>query len=235
MVRRAKAKRKQKEAEEAAAKQRTVIISAIRIISYHYKIVINCISLRENNREYGLVFVFQTNKFTDEDIRGVVKSFKMNFPQGFHIKVSETGISDWENLEIQFSEGNMNKKATVELIRRIFPRFTMSLLFKQSWFHSPRFDADCVMKNIFEIFDSQNTGRVILIYNTFISNMATSRWPVTRYFGYFQWPWTALVICIPFKCNCSKRIVSQNWIATSLTKQFAPQVFDMFFVYDLIL
>jgi len=35
-----------------------------------------------------------TNKFTDEDIRGVVKSFKMNFPQGFHIKVSETGISD---------------------------------------------------------------------------------------------------------------------------------------------
>ena len=102
MVRRAKAKRKQKEAEEAAAKQRTVIISAIRIISYHYKIVINCISLRENNREYGLVFVFQTNKFTDEDIRGVVKSFKMNFPQGFHIKVSETGISDWGNLEHNF-------------------------------------------------------------------------------------------------------------------------------------
>ena len=117
----------------------------------------------------------------------------MNFPQGFHITVSETDISGWENLEQQFSEGNMNKKATVELIRRIFPRFTMSLLFKQSWFHSPRFDADCVMKNIFEIFDSQNTGRVILIYNTFISNMATSRWPVTRYFGYFQWPWTALV------------------------------------------
>ena len=26
---------------------------------------------------------------------------------------------------------------------------------------SSRFDADCVMKNIFEIFDSQNTGRVI--------------------------------------------------------------------------
>ena len=182
-----------------------------------------------------LYLSFQTNKFTDEDIRGVVKSFKMNFPQGFHITVSETDISGWENLEIQFSEGNMNKKATVELIRRIFPRFTMSLLFKQSWFHSPRFDADCVMKNIFEIFDSQNTGRVILIYKTFISKMTTSRWPVTRYFGYFQWPWTALVICIPFKCNCSKRIVSQNWIATSLTKQFAPQVFDMFFVYDLIL
>ena len=40
-----------------------------------------------------LYLSFQTNKFTDEDIRGVVKSFKMNFPQGFHITVSETDIS----------------------------------------------------------------------------------------------------------------------------------------------
>ena len=36
-----------------------------------------------------LYLSFQTNKFTDEDIRGVVKSFKMNFPQGFHITVYE--------------------------------------------------------------------------------------------------------------------------------------------------
>ena len=35
MVRRAKAKRKQKEAEEAAAKQRTVNISAIHIINMY--------------------------------------------------------------------------------------------------------------------------------------------------------------------------------------------------------
>ena len=170
-----------------------------------------------------LYLSFQTNKFTDEDIRGVVKSFKMNFPQGFHITVSETDISGWENLEIQFSEGNMNKKATVELIRRIFPRCTMSLLFKQSWFHSPRFDADCVMKNIFEIFDSQNTGRVILICKTFISKMTTSRWPVTRYFGYFQWPWTALVallsIVIVAKWLCYK-IESQHLWHSHLPEKF---------------
>merc|ERR1711879_465482 len=92
-----------------------------------------------------------TNKFTDEDIRGVVKSFKMNFPQG-----------------------NMNKKATVELIRRIFPRF----------------DADCVMKNIFEIFDSQNTGRVTSNEILWVFSMAMN--------GSGS---------IAFNCNCSKMIM----------------------------
>ena len=68
-----------------------------------------------------------------------------------------------------FSKGNINKKATVELIRRIFPRFWIAFqkFFALILFFS-RFDADCVMKNIFEIFDSQNTGRVIYICSHFM-------------------------------------------------------------------
>ena len=189
-------------------------ISAIHIIFYHYKIVIHCISLREKNREYDLVFVFSDEQVHRWGYPRRCEEFQNEFPTRFSHN-SLWDISGWENLEIQFCEGNMNKKATVELIRRIFPRFTMSLLFKQFWFHSPRFDADCVMKNIFEIFDSQNTGRVILIYKTFISKMTTSRWPVTRYFGYFQWPWTALVallsIVIVAKWLCYKIDLQHLW------------------------
>ena len=99
-------------------------------------------------------FFLQTNKFTDEDIRGVVKSFKMNFPQGNKwnweiFKKYNSLQNPWlafplsiiptKNIDI-FSKGNINKKATVELIRRIFPRFWIAfqkffvlILFFQIW------------------------------------------------------------------------------------------------------
>merc|ERR1712241_1203759 len=62
-----------------------------------------------------------TNNFTEDDIKNLVKTFKMEFPHG-----------------------NINKRGTIEAIRKVFPRY----------------DADCVMKNIFEIFDTLNTGKV---------------------------------------------------------------------------
>ena len=43
---------------------------------------------------------FQTNNFTEEDIKNLVKTFKMEFPHG-----------------------NINKRGTIEAIRKVFPRF----------------------------------------------------------------------------------------------------------------
>jgi len=62
-----------------------------------------------------------SNKFTEEDIKILVKQFKMDFPTG-----------------------KVTKEKSLAIVRKVFPRF----------------DADCVMKNIYETFDSANTGRV---------------------------------------------------------------------------
>merc|ERR1711915_479757 len=62
-----------------------------------------------------------TNCFTEDDIKLLVKQFKMDFPAG-----------------------KISKPQTMDIINRVFPRF----------------DADCLLKNVFEIFDNLNTGRV---------------------------------------------------------------------------
>jgi len=66
-------------------------------------------------------FLWQTTSFSEEDIKMLVKQFRMDFPTG-----------------------NVNKQGAQDVIHRVFPRY----------------DADCLLKNIFEIFESQNAGRV---------------------------------------------------------------------------
>ena len=57
--------------------------------------------------------------FDEEEIKMLVKQFKMEFPNG-----------------------NVNKPQASEVIRKIFPRY----------------DADCLLRNIFEIFDNPGAG-----------------------------------------------------------------------------
>ena len=63
---------------------------------------------------------------------------------------------------MEFPHGNINKRGTIEAIRKVFPRFER-FIFSLRWMYFiflVRYDADCVMKNIFEIFDSMNTGKI---------------------------------------------------------------------------
>ena len=98
--RRAAAKRKQKEAEAAAATKRTVksLIFLYFLCTWIWRNI--CENIYFNVGDLTTRYnQFQTNQFTEEDIRGLVKTFKMDFPAG-----------------------NINKRATVEIIRRVFPR-----------------------------------------------------------------------------------------------------------------
>ena len=81
-ARRAAAKRKQKEAEANASNKTKIPVS----VKYKGDGFINILNV-------------QTNNFTEEDIKMLVKTFKMEFPHG-----------------------NINKRGTLETIRKVFPR-----------------------------------------------------------------------------------------------------------------
>jgi Ca2+-binding EF-hand superfamily protein len=81
----------------------------------------------------GRIGALQSNKFTEEDIKVLVKQFKMDFPAG-----------------------KVKKPQSLTIVRRVFPRSVTN----SSAGLVLRFDADCVMKNVYETFDSANTGRV---------------------------------------------------------------------------
>ena len=61
---------------------------------------------------------------------------------------------------MEFPHGNINKRGTIEAIRKVFPRFEKFIFTLIFSIFVVRYDADCVMKNIFEIFDSMNTGKI---------------------------------------------------------------------------
>lgn len=80
-ARRAAAKRKQKEAEANANGKTKIPVRFFCLpIIYFYR-------------------AFQTNSFTEEDIKNLVKTFKMDFPHG-----------------------NINRRGTKEAIQKVFPR-----------------------------------------------------------------------------------------------------------------
>ena len=151
-------------------------------------------------------FFLQTNKFTDEDIRGVVKSFKMNFPQGNKwnweiLKKYNSLQNPWlafplsiiptKNIDI-FSKGNINKKATVELIRRIFPRFWIAF---QKFFILIHFFPDLMpivwwRTSLKSLTAKTPDGWFTFAHISWLSFLCFPRWPATRYSGCFRWQWT---------------------------------------------
>ena len=83
-ARRAAAKRKQKEAEANMNSKNKMPVK---------------MKINNNDTNSQMEHFFQSNKFTEEDIKTLVKTFKMDFPHG-----------------------NINKRGTIEAIRKVFPR-----------------------------------------------------------------------------------------------------------------
>ena len=53
----------------------------------------------------------------------------------------------------------MTKEKSLTIVRKVFPRYIIMCPCTIPSLNFFRFDADCVMKNIYETFDSANTGK----------------------------------------------------------------------------